>query len=1230
MALEITSRNIEGIADLVVRAPIKQGFIDAFQNVTYETRLRLATQAFYELRRAAREHEMIKPFADVAERIQSLLAFRIGILDTRPTRSLILAATFDRAWEPYIRLIWNPLGTFLDVLFCNCEGYVTAYDHSFPDYAAWVRANQADSMIFYASTPATVSDQLYLAKLERLQREGRTSELDLARMIADDPEAEAAKLRSAATAGGSPGLRQEFLTLASEALVVLYGLADYYPPDKPHGDGKYLLRAARDLFGGWDTTDPVQLPPLIRGAHPEAFAWLETSPPAAPTWGLDPPLVRGEVQAGVLRGYDHQGALVKHGCLLLMGVTDAAAARRFLDEVLPEMAFEDGSGPNSQGAFLNIAITKRGLQNLGVADEDIARLPKEFRDGMDERAGLLGDIHRNHPRRWPLPERFLRAASGPSPRPPVELSEVDIVLQLRTAAGGWDFHDLPNDEVGLSDSAHPLAESVRQKLAQADNAGIRLLSIEPMRRLRADTDQRDRARDHFGFLDFVSQPSLKQDEPTAARDGVSPGELLLGYANDRSDPPPPPDPLLDNGTFMVIRKLSQDVEALETFLDNPGGANPVLRGPELLAKMTGRTRQGAPLASAGTPEDNDFDFATDPGGDLCPLQAHIRRANPRLPNVHPPAFPLFGRPVPRLMRRGMSYGPDYAGEDTAAAKRGIVFIAYNASLAEQFEVIQRWMNGGNITNIAAPANDALLGVHPLEGPKIFRFPHGDAVARVEIAKPFVGVEWGLYAFVPSRTALTRLARSAPERPTIGDASRGEMIIQDLARLSEDDAKSAWKVYLEDFTAKDPAERADTPDIWAAIRDHHGGLLRIPGAVLVASNDLVQQVFVDSRRRYSVGGQNERMRRSFGEIYVGLDPGERYEREAAATNAIVGAISIEQAFEVAEQIASRALALIFEGVAGLSADLGAAYPAEIDLHADFIVPTLEYICNYWFGLPDAFAPGAPPPATAGPTPSFVEAGGWSWDSAAGRAPRCPGDFMAPSRYCFYPDPTEAIAGYGIVQGAALRATARRYIDTIRPGADGGAAIAPTGRLTAAMCQALDDNDLVARNLIGIMVGALPPLDANLRFVLYEWIKEKTLWRHQDALALGAAADRACHIRHAIDQLLAPMKAAMQKRPAPDLLWRTALAPHTLGGARIETGDKLILGVVSATLEKFNAADHGDVSAIFGGLATTTPRAIHACPAYRMAIGTMLGVLSALLECGRIEALPGALLVRLTPR
>src|SRR3546814_10781259 len=53
----------------------------------------------------------------------------------------------------------------------------------------------------------------------------------------------------------------------------------------------------------------------------------------------------------------------------------------------------------------------------------------------------------------------------------------------------------------------------------------------------------------------------------------------------------------------------------------------------------------------------------------------------------------------RLLRRGMTYGPrlDPADPASVAAPRGLMFMAYNASIAEQYETIQRWVNGGNIS-----------------------------------------------------------------------------------------------------------------------------------------------------------------------------------------------------------------------------------------------------------------------------------------------------------------------------------------------------------------------------------------------------------------------------------------------------------------------------------------------------------------------------------------------------
>ena len=168
----VSSKHLEGINDLTLTAPIKQGFIDAFESVTYETRLRATMKTLFKMRSTAREHSEIKPFIDTAEHIQALLDFRLAILDDVSPPRLLLGATFDRPFEPYMRLIWDPLGSLLDIVFCNCEGYVTANDHSFEDYLAWVRSAQVDSDFFYAASGTTVIDVQYLSEIERLHREG--------------------------------------------------------------------------------------------------------------------------------------------------------------------------------------------------------------------------------------------------------------------------------------------------------------------------------------------------------------------------------------------------------------------------------------------------------------------------------------------------------------------------------------------------------------------------------------------------------------------------------------------------------------------------------------------------------------------------------------------------------------------------------------------------------------------------------------------------------------------------------------------------------------------------------------------------------------------------------------------------------------------------------------------------------------------------------------------------
>ena len=187
--------------------------------------------------------------------------------------------------------------------------------------------------------------------------------------------------------------------------------------------------------------------------------------------------------------------------------------------------------------------------------------------------------------------------------------------------------------------------------------------------------------EHFGFADPISQPPIDgADTPWYPGDGVpepdgtwrplKPGEFLLGYEDEAGpDGTQTPEPLelRLNGTYMVFRKLYQDVSAFRRYL---GTAAKALYGSDdppqqdlVAAKLMGRWRSGCPvdlspenddLAIAADPERrNNFTYAGDDEGLRCPIGAHLRRSNPRTA----PLKRATAVQRHRLIRRGVEYGP---------------------------------------------------------------------------------------------------------------------------------------------------------------------------------------------------------------------------------------------------------------------------------------------------------------------------------------------------------------------------------------------------------------------------------------------------------------------------------------------------------------------------------------------------------------------------------------------
>jgi Dyp-type peroxidase family len=422
------------------------------------------------------------------------------------------------------------------------------------------------------------------------------------------------------------------------------------------------------------------------------------------------PVAQHDLQGNILCGY---GRLYRHGLFLFMRVEDPEAARGWLRERLAEIttALPWVEPPP---ATLNVAFTCKGLGKLGVPESVLKRFPDDFRAGMRERAEALGDTGPSHPDDW---------ESG--------LREMHVLVTVNTVE-----KEIRNEREGEL-TTEALDRGFSLKLAQ-----------------RACMLEDD--KEHFGFRDGISQPSIRDPKAgpwrrTKTDVEVEPGEFVLGYQDEGGTLPPAPPTIGTNGSYLVVRKLEQDVDGFWDFIEEQAAGNPDRR-EWLAAKILGRWRDGSPLVlspHAPVPERaddlawlDDFTYAYDPQGFDCPFGAHIRRANPRdsidrdwrFTNRH------------RIIRRGMPYSPD-EGEKG----RGLMFACYQASIERQFEFVQsQWCVDGNAFG---------LGSDPdfIVGPEVGKMTIQGRPPTFVPMRRFVTTRGGDYFFAPGIAALRYIA-----------------------------------------------------------------------------------------------------------------------------------------------------------------------------------------------------------------------------------------------------------------------------------------------------------------------------------------------------------------------------------------------------------------------------------------------------------------------------------------
>jgi len=393
---------------------------------------------------------------------------------------------------------------------------------------------------------------------------------------------------------------------------------------------------------------------------------------------------------------------------------------------------------------LNVALTAAGLQALGVAPELRETFSFEFRQGMAARAALLGDGGPSAPDSWEpgLGDGAAHVLLVVNAQTPEERE--DAIGKLRAAVGAA--------------------------------TGVKIVCEHDAQLLHG-------AREHFGFADGFAQPAVQGASEEKARGGgvaqkhgmwraLAPGEFILGYPDEdtmtdreRRLPPAPADPLGRSGTYMVWRKLHQDVALFRRTLR--AAAERWADGDErrLAAKVVGRWQDGTPVEThpdapdpafdAAAPGANDFRYGDDLGGRRCPVGAHIRRSNPRDALGHEGTLSMRHR----MIRRGMPYGPalpEGAVEDDGTA-RGLIFVSFQASIARQFEGVQGpWLADGNIFGLGHD-RDYLLGDPAGAGKMTIQ---GERPFFLAPQQPFVTTRGGEYLFVPGMAALRAIAEGS--------------------------------------------------------------------------------------------------------------------------------------------------------------------------------------------------------------------------------------------------------------------------------------------------------------------------------------------------------------------------------------------------------------------------------------------------------------------------------------
>jgi Dyp-type peroxidase family len=509
----------------------------------------------------------------------------------------------------------------------------------------------------------------------------------------------------------------------------------------------------------------------------------------------DPALAGDEIQGNVIPGFNKD-----HVWLLFLQIDKADAAKRWISQICPSVATtrevwdfnrlfrstkcRRGVEGTIKATWVNVAFSYGGLKKL--VGEEVNQFADEAFQNSASRSGA---------------DWFV---GGPG-------NEVDVVVIIAA-----------DDPVDLDAAARRVRDDIYAPNRET-TGGVHVVFEQG----GAARDGVMRGHEHFGWADGVSQPGLRGRLSDASRDWLTPrnpddpnqglpgqdliwpGEFVFGYSGqDRHRPVEAEGPnslspdgnlvgpeWAKNGSYLVFRRLRQNVGAFHRFLYEEGGRHGV-RPEAFGARLVGRWPSGAPLVVAPITDDpglggdqranNQFEFGPsdddegqevprDPDGRLCPFSAHIRKTYPRDETVTPgdpdpyrdlrPARTLneSDTQTHRLLRRGIPYGP--SAKSTLekpvddAIDRGLLFLAYMTSITDQFEFVSRqWLNDPDFKRRATGVDPILgqVGGSDKRGSLKTVLPNQTYDAEIGLEE-WVTTTGGGYFFAPSLSALYHLA-----------------------------------------------------------------------------------------------------------------------------------------------------------------------------------------------------------------------------------------------------------------------------------------------------------------------------------------------------------------------------------------------------------------------------------------------------------------------------------------